>query len=189
MSTLQSIPSCGLPVFPEAEVVVIDSLESTQPFGANHSNGFVRPVRMSPEVFEHGLTDVLSQTDEQLKAFAARCGAVVVPHTWGLIEARDARLMRFLGDEMGTRLQHEEVPHGMALAARVERILKPKRLGRRIGRTVTQEAVQYGAIANTSGTIRLADMRSAQFSVGILPSLGPEKRIVLHDIEPFVSET
>lgn len=173
-----------LPTF-EASEVVWDAAQYCQRPRGDQFDSFVRLACSEAAPSSVPLTDVLRMTDEALESFARRCGALVLPHSWGLVKVPDGQEWR-LGDEMGCSTSHPDIPQGMLLAARVERIINPRRLSR-ADRKLTDQICQdyYRSMLHSSdGEPYLTDMRSVQFSHGALASKRKQKLRILHDIEP-----
>lgn len=181
MATLPSTET--LPVFAGNEVI----WEQAR-YAHSASNNFVRIACSStdPSVFQTPLQEVLDSTDYALEVFARQCGAFVLPHVWGLVEVPDGQEWR-LGDELGSRTQHPEVPDGMLLAAKVERIISPHRLPRREHKAIESLSVRYYETMRHAAGAYLTDMQARQLSLGRLSSRGSRRIRILHDIEPRIA--
>ena len=153
-------------------------------------NGFARPVRTNEQTNQLPLLELLERCDEDMQKIARRCGAIVLPHAWGLIRAPYSH-DELLGDDLGVRSRyiHPEVPPGMVLGAQVERIHKPRKPSAFSQERIKETLVDYYAEYAQSDNSRpcLSDMRPAQFSQGRLASQGRQPVRVLHDIEPLMS--
>ncbi|HWT56222.1 MAG TPA: hypothetical protein VN031_04335 [Candidatus Microsaccharimonas sp.] len=174
----------ALPTFADNEVIweQADYANST-------TDSFVRLAvsSLDPNVVHTPLHELLNMTDEALHVFARRCGAFVLPHAWGFVTAPEGQEWR-LGDELGASTQHPDVPHGMLLAAQVERIVRPRQLRRHERRAIdTITTDYYHAMRQTTDTPYLTDMRPCQFTLGILASRSHTRLRILHDIEPRIA--
>lgn len=164
-----------LPVFDEKTRVVnfasYDStLEGTEPT-------FIRRIALDYAGYygTDNLRGVLKRTDEVLEDVAEHCGALVVPHTWGLKKAREQYQVSDL------------LPRGHYLVAEVDRVISaggPMPLG-----ALQLLSLYANSVARETGTSGYVwdDFGPHQFMYGTTHD-NPRDTLYLVDIEPMITK-
>jgi hypothetical protein len=155
---------------------------------SRHHMYFNRPVRVRSEA-PMNLETVLRTADQGFLSLAKKCGAAVVPHTWGLIPLSEEEVG--LLDYPGPQATYKpvDIPKDYALGARVEVINKEE-----VPNDTPDEMLERGISSFLGFRITAMKRRplpreaaqAYQFTYGTSASIH-EPVMILHDIEPLLS--
>lgn len=162
----------GLPVFEPVVRVAQQPHEMRQ--AADNAASFVRAIRFIPPAYKEGelsLREGMQMLDDELLEVAGYCGALVVPHQWGLVNTRSQPYVR--------HPQSPLVPAGYMLVAEVDAVADPRPLSpRSIG--LVEEGVFAYRCAKPPGERFLTDIYPAQFleTPGEAPADDPRLHLI-----------
>lgn len=171
----------SLPVFDAAnEHIVYDPRDLAHYPNLAEFSRVVRIIRRDSANQHMSLEEVIPAVEEQQAIVAAACGAVVVPHTYGLIRLQE------IGEQQHTTHydrraivdEHPESPTRYILGAKVEVIHKYRSVNRRQTKSINRALDRY---YNTAGDF-LGDVWVGQFSSGTTETYR-QRTLFLHDID------
>lgn len=151
---------------------------------------FVRPVKLS---LRHSretddIDTAIAVADKEFNKFASRCGAVVLPHTWGIVEINDERIYGLERDALkgGLTYYHSAFGKKRGLAASVETIRtndQRTKASETLKRTIECHVKRYEE--EMKGEQIPLDLRWDQFTHGTTATIA-KPSLILHDIEPII---
>lgn len=154
-------------------------------------DSFVRPIKTMGYLCKNSpdLSKLLRLADEQFQLLAEICGAVVVPHTWGIVRADPERTS---GLERAARLggftycPDSIVKPEYILAAEVEAI-SPKEtpcISSEFGKNMINLLCYRYEEENRQKKVA-SDMNHSQFTTGTTKTISTLS-LILHDIDPII---
>ena len=167
----------SLPLYPPHEIVGRNAMRSLD---GTENGSFVRQVTISEHMkplLRWGIRGFIERIDAEFEAVARFCGAVVIPHEWGITRHQEARSPR--RRQTGPPNRHLIQPHrGYDLAAKVARV-NPKPAPEGWHDQVVAGLDRY---AGTTRDYFYSDRKTDQFLYGTITD-DPEHLTWLVDID------